>query len=76
MQSGGAAAPLGVQGSHVVCSAAIQGKYIRQLDTALDDGSPETGSLRAGSSVNGTLTAVSAANPLDDSTPYVVCMGI
>lgn len=76
VQSGGAAAPLGVQGSHVVCSAAIQGKYIRQLDTALDDGSPETGSLRAGSSVNGTLTVVSAANPLDDSTSYVVCMGI
>ncbi|MDO9598099.1 MAG: prepilin-type N-terminal cleavage/methylation domain-containing protein [Azoarcus sp.] len=75
VQGGGAGAPLGVAGSHVVCSAGISGKYIRQLDAALDDGDPETGSMRAGSLVGTTLTAVSPTNPLDEATPYVACLG-
>jgi len=75
VQGGGSAAPLGVSGSHVMCSAGILGKYIRQLDAALDDGDPATGSMRAGSLVSATLTAVSAATPVDDATPYVACLG-
>lgn len=75
VQGGGAGAPLGVPGSHVVCSSGISGKYIVQLDTALDDGDPGTGSMRAGSMVATTLTAVSTTNPLDDATAYVACLG-
>jgi prepilin-type N-terminal cleavage/methylation domain-containing protein len=77
VQSGGAAAPLGLTSgaSYIVCSAAILGKYVRQLDTTLDDGDPQTGSLRAGTGAD-TLTPVSAANPLDDGTAYTVCMSI
>lgn len=75
VQGGGPSAPLGVPGSHVVCSAGISGKHIRQLDTALDDGDPATGSMRAGSMVSSTLTVVSSTNPLDEATAYVACLG-
>jgi prepilin-type N-terminal cleavage/methylation domain-containing protein len=72
VQSGGAAAPLGVSGSTVVCSAGISGKLIRHLDNTLDDGDPQTGSLRAGTTT--AAPAVSLAS-LDDSTTYVACLG-
>lgn len=72
IQSAGTAAPLGVTGSYAICSAGIPGKLIRQLDSALDDGDPSTGSVRAGTASTGTAT--SAAN-IDDSATYVACMG-
>ncbi|MDR2015712.1 MAG: prepilin-type N-terminal cleavage/methylation domain-containing protein [Azoarcus sp.] len=72
IQSGGTAAPLGVPGSYVICSAGIPGKLIRQLDRTLDDGAPETGSMRAGITTAGP--AVSSAD-LDDSATYVACLG-
>ncbi|GHT86720.1 prepilin-type N-terminal cleavage/methylation domain-containing protein [Betaproteobacteria bacterium] len=77
VQSGGAAAPLGLThgASYIVCSAGIQGKHVRQLDITLDDGDPQTGSLRTGTGTD-TLTLVSAANPLEDGGAYTVCMGI
>ena len=75
IQSAGSSAQLGVRGSYAMCSAGILGKYIRQLDTALDDGDPMTGAMRAGTNIEGTLTAVSAGNPLNDSNTYVACLG-
>ena len=75
VQAGGAGAPLGVRGSHAMCSGGILGKYVAQLDTALDDGDPETGSMRAGTGSGATLTAVSSTNPLDEATAYAVCLG-
>jgi len=72
IQSGGAAAPLGVLGSYVICSSGIPGKLIRQLDGTLDDGDPETGSMRAGITTAGP--AIALAN-LDDSAVYVACLG-
>ncbi|MDR0716547.1 MAG: type II secretion system GspH family protein [Azoarcus sp.] len=72
IQSGGAAAPLGVPGSYAICSAGISGKYARQLDNTLDDGDPETGTLRAGAT---TAAAVTLA-ALDDGAVYVVCSGV
>jgi prepilin-type N-terminal cleavage/methylation domain-containing protein len=72
----GAGAPLALSGAYVVCSAAIPGKYVRQLDGTLDDGDPQTGSMRAGTSSGNTLTPISAATPLDEGQAYVVCMGI
>ncbi|MDR2259482.1 MAG: prepilin-type N-terminal cleavage/methylation domain-containing protein [Azoarcus sp.] len=72
IQSGGAAAPLGVSGSYVMCSAGISGKYVRQLDNTLDDGDPEAGTLRAGA----TTAAAVALAALDDGAVYVVCLGV
>jgi prepilin-type N-terminal cleavage/methylation domain-containing protein len=73
IQSGGAAAPLSVPGSYAMCSAGILGKYLRQLDSMIDDGDPETGTLRGGTTSNGTPVALA---DVDDGTAYVVCLGI
>ncbi|MDR0634431.1 MAG: prepilin-type N-terminal cleavage/methylation domain-containing protein [Azoarcus sp.] len=72
VQSGGATAPLGVSGSHVICSAGIPGKFVRQLDGMFDNGDPATGAMRAGV---GSTTPVGASD-LDDSAAYVVCLGV
>lgn len=65
-----------MRGSYIVCSDAIAGKFARQLDTTLDDGVTNTGSLQviaAGSTaVGGTAVALTTTN---DDTPYLVCMG-
>jgi len=60
----------GISGSYVVCSDGILGKFAKQLDTTLDDGVGNTGSLRV--VVNGTPSTGVAAP--DDSTPYLVCL--
>ena len=38
---------LGMRGTYMVCSTGILGKYVKQLDTTMDDGCPSTGSLMA-----------------------------
>jgi prepilin-type N-terminal cleavage/methylation domain-containing protein len=76
IQSGGTAPPLGLSGGYIVCSAGILGKYVRQLDTTLDDSDPRTGSMRAGIASAGVLAAIGASDTLDDGAAYTVCMGI
>jgi hypothetical protein len=67
---------LGIRGSVLTCSGSIPGKLVRQLDLALDDGDPGTGSMRAGSDSDGTLSVVSAENPLLDASSYTVCASL
>ncbi len=67
---------LGIGGGILTCSASIPGKLVRQIDIALDDGDPATGSMRAGSDAGGTLTAISADAPLDDAASYTVCASL
>ncbi|HRP25579.1 MAG TPA: prepilin-type N-terminal cleavage/methylation domain-containing protein [Thauera sp.] len=74
VQRGGSV--LQVPGSLVVCSGAIPGKLVRQLDIALDDGNPATGSLRAGTLGGNGLVAVSAGNPLDEAASHTVCASL
>ncbi|MFM9835158.1 MAG: prepilin-type N-terminal cleavage/methylation domain-containing protein [Methylophilaceae bacterium] len=61
----------GISGAYVVCSDSILGKFAKQLDTTLDDGVGDTGSVRiqvqGGAATNGVNLPV-------DSTPYMVCM--
>jgi len=63
-------------GAYVICSSNIAGKLARQLDITIDDGNPQSGSLRI---VNGDHTrgdgALSAGN-IVESTPYTVCVGV
>jgi len=76
----------GLNGSYVVCSQGILGKFVKQLDIQMDDGATTTGSLRAMSNVTTRETSassVTAASAVDvatasngDSTSYTVCMGI
>lgn len=68
----------GMKGSFIVCSDAIAGKFARQLDTTLDDGLTNTGSVQVVAA--GTIAIPGAANavlltPANDDTPYLVCMG-
>jgi prepilin-type N-terminal cleavage/methylation domain-containing protein len=67
---------LGISGSILTCSGGIPGKLVRQLDLALDDGNPAAGAMRAGTGSGGTLTPVSAADPVDDSASYTVCASL
>lgn len=67
---------LGLPGSLVVCSGNIPGNLVRQLDIALDDGDPATGSLRAGTAGDGGLEAISAAAPFADANAYAVCANL
>lgn len=66
----------GLRGSYIVCSTAIAGKFAKQLDTTLDDGASNTGSMMA---VQGTAgvgsTADTEITSAEDDTTYTVCMG-
>lgn len=60
-------------GAYVVCSNGILGKFAKQLDTTLDDGAGDTGSVR--SQVIGGANTNGVAAP-DDATPHMVCMAL
>lgn len=78
-------APLGITGqtpvagwagNFFVCSAGIQGRFVRQLDTTVDDGNTSTGNIRV-IGVN-TAATVEAGFPrnlaiADDATLFTVC---
>jgi prepilin-type N-terminal cleavage/methylation domain-containing protein len=57
-----------------VCLGQVPGKSARQIDTQLDDGVSNTGSIRATLGVAGTNTAPGAASATyDDAQTYTVC---
>ena len=68
------AAGTGMTGTYVICSQGILGKFVRQLDITLDDGSTDTGSMR-------TLDPAAAGKSIiiggiQDGQTYTVCMGV
>jgi prepilin-type N-terminal cleavage/methylation domain-containing protein len=69
----GATPVTGWTGNFFICSAGVQGRFVRQLDTMLDDGVSTTGTVRA---IANGATAVGAAvtvAPTDDATLFTVC---
>ena len=60
-------------GTYYICSGGISGKFAKQLDTQLDDGVTDKGSMVSGTAPN---TAVAGTTPLVDATNYIVCMAI
>ena len=66
-----------IPGTYIVCSNNIPGQFVPQLDALLDDGNPQTGSVRAilQSAIPGpsSTATVVEANPAD---VFTVCMGI
>lgn len=58
-----------------VCSSNIQGRFARQIDTTIDDGNTQTGTVRV---ICQNECASSAAfvsvTPADDAKVYTVCM--
>lgn len=65
-------------GSFFVCSE-MEGRFARQLDSTIDDGSTATGNLRvigpAGTASAAADAVPAALTPANDATTYVVCMG-
>ncbi len=71
------ATPAAIRGSYVICSSGILGKFVKQLDTTMDDGNTATGSMMAGvATTAGTPMTAVATNLINDAAPYTVCMGI
>ena len=72
----GSAAPwiAGMRASFYVCTGGIQGRYVRQIDTTMDDGETSTGSVQATAGTTRGSAAV-AAKDIVDTTPYTVCAG-
>jgi prepilin-type N-terminal cleavage/methylation domain-containing protein len=63
----------GMSGTYQICSEGILGKFAKQLDTQMDDGKTETGSMRAvaGGAALGTAGVLTTA--IDDATSYTIC---
>jgi prepilin-type N-terminal cleavage/methylation domain-containing protein len=68
----------GLRGTYVICSTGILGKFVKQLDTTLDDGVTNTGSMQAIANQTGITAAATAIDnaTIDDATTYTVCMGL
>ena len=66
-----------IRGSYVICSSGILGKYVKQLDTQVDDGNTATGSMMATPTTGYAIGAVATATTsIDDATTYTVCYGV
>lgn len=64
-----------LQGTYLLCSTGILGKFAKQLDTLMDDGDTQTGSMRT-VAVTHTRGQKAIANAqVDDAGGYTVCMG-
>ncbi len=60
-------------GSYIICSKSILGKFAKQLDTTMDNGDTDTGSMRVADGATGKSMATAS---IDDAASYTVCMGI
>ena len=66
----------GMTPTYLMCSTGILGKYAKQLDTTLDDGNTATGSMRAVTATHARGGAAVATTAVDDSSSFIVCMGL
>ena len=74
---------LGLNGTYVICSAGILGKFANQLDIQMDDGNTTTGSMRVIANNAGARPMAVQQTAIDlstaagsDATTYTVCMGV
>ena len=61
-----------MNGAYVICSSAVLGKYAKQLDSTLDDGEANTGSMRVADPAAAGQSILTSS--IVDSTPYDVCL--
>lgn len=81
IQSGIAAPIANLNGTFIVCSSQILGRYAKQIDALLDDGVPGTGGVMVtatggGGDFSTPQAAVATAAEIDDAAPYTVCRGL
>jgi len=66
-----------IRGSYVICSTGILGKFVKQLDTQMDDGNTATGSMLATPTTGYKIgAAATETDKIDEAAPYTVCLGI
>ncbi len=66
-----------IHGIYIICSADIPGKFVKVVDTDLDDGNVASGSIMATPVFGYAIGAIATATPaIQDATPYILCMGI
>ncbi|MDS4016269.1 MAG: prepilin-type N-terminal cleavage/methylation domain-containing protein [Candidatus Accumulibacter sp.] len=77
VNAAGAAAPWiqAMRGSFFVCSRGILGRYVKQIDSTMDDGNTATGSVRAVLDTAARGTAAVATAAIVDGSSYTVCAG-
>ena len=63
--------PTPMPGSHNACTDGVPGTLAKRVDVYLDDGNPQTGSVRIADMV--TPNVASASIAINDSARYVVC---
>ena len=63
----------GMSGTYQICSEGILGKFVKQLDTQMDDGNTASGSMRAVAGGSALGTAATTTATIDDATSYTVC---
>ena len=63
-----------LQGTYLVCSSGILGKFAKQLDTLLDDGNTRTGSMRTVTMTHSRGGQALALDQIEDASGYTVCM--
>jgi len=67
-----------IGGAYVICSTGILGKFVKQLDSQMDDGNTAAGSMMA-TPTTATLASgvtATATTSIDDAATYTVCMGV
>ena len=64
---------VGMRGTYLVCSGSVLGKYAKQLDSTIDDGCPNTGSLRAVLGAPAGTTTGNVSVGLVPIAPGAVC---
>ncbi len=79
LDSAGVPAPwiTGMRGSFYVCSTGILGRYVKQIDTTMDDGNTAGGNVRAVPAAS-TVTRGTAAvdtSAINEGQQYTVCAG-
>ena len=75
ISAAGVAAPFiaGMRGSFFICSAGILGRYVKQIDSTMDDGNTAGGSVQAVADGAARATAAVTTATVVDGSPYTVC---
>ena len=63
----------GMTGTYIICSQGILGKFVKQLDTTMDDGNTDTGSMRTADAATGKSII---STGIIEGQAYTVCMGV
>jgi prepilin-type N-terminal cleavage/methylation domain-containing protein len=71
----GAADPFitGMRGSFYVCSQGVLGRYVRQIDTTMDDGNTAGGNVRAVANNANRGAAAVVTQDIKEGEQYIVC---